>query len=105
MKSIVTAPLFLSRPSAPANPDDRQIGLELVATLTANRDRCVGLAANMIGYHKRVIIDLGLFSLVMYNPVLLDKREPYQTEEGCLSLTGTRPTTWPANLIRSATSF
>lgn len=94
MKPIVTDPLFLSQPSQLAAPQDRHIGQELVATLEANRDRCVGLAANMIGYQKRVIIiDLGLSSLVMYNPVLLAKRDPYQTEEGCLSLTGTRPTT------------
>lgn len=93
MKPIVTDPLFLSQPSQLATLQDRHIGQELVATLAANRDRCVGLAANMIGYQKRVIIiDLGLSSLVMYNPVLLAKQEPYQTEEGCLSLTGTRPT-------------
>lgn len=94
MTPIVTDPLFLSQPSQLATPQDRYIGRELVETLAANRDRCVGLAANMIGYQKRVIIiDLGLSSLVMYNPVLLAKQEPYQTEEGCLSLAGTRPTT------------
>lgn len=93
MTTIVTDPLFLSQPSQLATSEDRQIGQELVATLAANRERCVGLAANMIGYLKRVIvIDLGLSSLVMYNPVLLDKQEPYETEEGCLSLAGTRPT-------------
>lgn len=94
MKTIVTDPLFLSRPSTVAEQEDRHIGLELLATLAANKDRCVGLAANMIGYHKRVIvIDLGPTSLVMFNPVLLDKSGPYQTEEGCLSLVGSRSTT------------
>lgn len=94
VKTIVTDPLFLSQVSTEAGPSDRQIGLELQATLLANKDRCVGLAANMIGYQKRVIIiDLGPTNLVMFNPVLLSKSGPYQTEEGCLSLVGTRPTT------------
>lgn len=92
-KPIVTDVLFLQQKSQVASPADRHIGQELQETLLANKDRCVGLAANMIGYHKRVIIiDLGLTSLVMYNPVLLAASEPYQTEEGCLSLVGSRPT-------------
>ncbi|MGT2896699.1 peptide deformylase [Streptococcus entericus] len=94
MKSIVTDVFFLSQPSKPATKADRFIGQELQATLVANKDRCVGLAANMIGYHKRVIIiDLGLSSLVMFNPVLLSKSQPYETQEVCLSLSGSRQTT------------
>lgn len=93
-KPIVKDVFFLQQPSQPATPADRHIGQELIETLVANKDKCVGLAANMIGYQKRVIvIDLGVTSLVMYNPILLSKSEPYQTEEGCLSLFGTRPTT------------
>lgn len=93
IKPIVRDILFLQQPSQPATKADRYIGQELEATLQANKTTCVGLAANMIGYQKRVIIiDLGVTSLVMYNPLLLDKRQPYQTEEGCLSLLGTRPT-------------
>ena len=62
-------------------------------TLLANRDTCVGLAANMIGVQKRVIIfNLGLVPMVMFNPVLLSSEGPYETEEGCLSLTGVRST-------------
>lgn len=93
-KPIVKDIFFLQQKSQEATPADRHIGQELRATLQAHKDACVGLAANMIGYHKRVIIiDLGLTSLVMYNPRLLDKKAPYQTEESCLSLVGSRPTT------------
>lgn len=94
IKPIVKDIFFLQQVSQEATKTDRHIGQELRATLAANKANCVGLAANMIGYHKRVIIiDLGLTSLVMYNPRLLDKKEPYQTEESCLSLVGSRPTT------------
>jgi len=63
-------------------------------TLLANRETCVGLAANMIGVQKRVIIfNLGLVPMVMFNPILLSYKGPYETEEGCLSLTGVRSTT------------
>ena len=62
-------------------------------TLLANRETCVGLAANMIGVQKRVIIfNLGLVPMVMFNPVLKSFSGPYETEEGCLSLVGVRPT-------------
>ena len=62
-------------------------------TLTANRDRCVGMAANMIGIRKRIIIvNMGFLNVVMYNPVIVKKDTPYETEEGCLSLEGVRKT-------------
>ena len=62
---------------------------DLQDTLLANRETCVGLAANMIGVQKRVIIfNLGLVPMVMFNPILLSYKGPYETEEGCLSLTG-----------------
>ena len=62
--------------------------------MLAHQDACVGLAANMIGVQKRIIIvSLGFCHLVMYNPVLISKAKPYQAEESCLSLEGSRPTT------------
>ena len=62
-------------------------------TLRANQDHCVGMAANMIGVKKKIIIvNLGIMNVVMYNPVIVKKDTPYETEEGCLSLTGVRKT-------------
>lgn len=93
IRKIVRDTLFLSQPSCEASQADSGIGQDLLDTLLANRERCVGLAANMIGYHKRVIvIMMGDLPLVMFNPEVLAKAKPYQTEEGCLSLDGTRPT-------------
>lgn len=90
---IVKDPIFLEQVSSPAEPADIRIGKELQEMLAANRETCLGLAANMIGYHKRVIIiSLGFMDLVMYNPRLVSKKAPYETQEGCLSLTGMRPT-------------
>ena len=68
-------------------------------TLEANREGCVGMAANMIGVKKRVIIvNMGLVDLVMFNPVLLKADTPYEAEEGCLSLVGVRKTTRYQNI-------
>ena len=68
-------------------------------TLRANQERCVGMAANMIGVKKRIIIvNLGIMNVVMYNPVIVKKDTPYETEEGCLSLTGVRKTTRYQNI-------
>ena len=93
-KKIVTDILFLSQKSQPASQKDLPLATDLQDTLQANRETCVGLAANMIGVQKRVIIfNLGLVPLVMFNPILLSYKGPYKTEEGCLSLTGVRPTT------------
>ena len=84
---------FLGQKADPADPSDRSIGKDLQDTLAANKDRCVGMAANMIGVKKRIIIvSMGLMDLVMFNPVILKKDTPYETEEGCLSLEGTRKT-------------
>ena len=64
-----------------------------------NREGCVGMAANMIGVRKRVIIvNMGFVDIVMFNPVLLKKDTPYETEEGCLSLVGVRKTTRYQNI-------
>ena len=93
-KEIEKDVLFLSQVSQPASQDDLYLARELQDTLLANRDSCVGLAANMIGERKRVIIfNLGLVPMVMFNPVLKSFEGSYETEEGCLSLTGVRPTT------------
>ena len=78
---------------------DLSVGQDLQDTLAANRDRCVGMAANMIGIKKRIIIvNAGFINLVMYNPVLLKKDTPYETVEGCLSLEGVRKTTRYQNI-------
>ena len=68
-------------------------------TLRANQDHCVGMAANMIGVKKKIIIvNMGIMNVVMYNPVIVKKDTPYETEEGCLSLTGVRKTTRYQNI-------
>lgn len=93
VRQIVKDTFFLSRKSEPASREDLDIGIDLKDTLAANREVCVGMAANMIGIRKRVIIiNMGLFDIVMFNPVLLKKDTPYETEEGCLSLEGVRQT-------------
>ena len=94
IKSIVKDVLFLKRKSEPATRSDQTVGADLIDTLEAHKDHCVGMAANMIGVSKRIIIArIGPFPIVMYNPVLLYTEGPYETEEGCLSLEGTRKTT------------
>ena len=68
-------------------------------TLRANQDHCVGMAANMIGVKKKIIIvNMGIMNVVMYNPVIVKKDTPYETEEGCLSLSGVRKTTRYQNI-------
>ena len=92
-KKIVKDILFLSQVSQPASQEDLYLARDLQDTLLTNRETCVGLAANMIGVQKRVIIfNLGFVPVVMFNPVLLSFEGPYETEEGCLSLVGVRPT-------------
>ena len=93
VKPIMRDVFFLAQKSEPATKEDLQIGRDLMDTLQANRERCVGMAANMIGVKKNIIIiNMGLMDVVMFNPVLLKKDTPYETEEGCLSLDGVRPT-------------
>ena len=85
---------FLSQKSQPATKKDMQVITDLQDTLEANKDRCIGMAANMIGVKKRVIIvNVGFFNLIMVNPRITKKSFPYETEEGCLSLEGVRKTT------------
>ena len=94
-KTIMKDPLFLSQKSTAADPKtDAQVVRDLQDMLRANRDRCVGMAANMIGVKKNIIIvAIGPMDLVMLNPRITEKQGPYETEEGCLSHTGTKKTT------------
>ena len=99
IKSIVRDVFFLGQKSDPATRQDLAVGQDLMDTLAANRDRCVGMAANRIGVRKRVIIvAVGPAAIVMYNPVIVKKDTPFDTEEGCLSLTGVRKTTRYQNI-------
>ncbi len=94
VREIVTNEKFLKQPSQAVKPDDINIADDLRDTLAAHSSHCVGMAANMIGYKKNmIIVSLGMLSIVMVNPRITKKEDPYQTEEGCLSLTGTRSTT------------
>ena len=94
VRPIIKDVFFLGQKSIPATRTDIPIGKDLQDTLDANRADCVGMAANMIGVRKNVIIvSMGLADVVMFNPILLKKESPYETEEGCLSLPGVRKTT------------
>lgn len=94
IKPIVKDVMFLSLKSEKATPADRQVITDLQDTLAAHRDTCVGLAANMIGVRKNIIIvSMGVLDMVMVNPKITKKLKPYETEEGCLSLEGTRKIT------------
>lgn len=93
VKQIVRDVIFLGQKSEPATKADLQVGRDLQDTLKANRDRCVGMAANMIGVKKNIIIiSMGELDIVMFNPVIVSKSVLYETEEGCLSLEGVRKT-------------
>lgn len=94
IKPIVKDVMFLGQKSQRATEADKQIIADLQDTLKAHRDGCVGMAANMIGYKKNVIIvSMGFVDMIMINPVITKKSGAFQTEEGCLSLAGVRPTT------------
>ena len=99
IRPIVKDVFFLGQKSEPATRQDLPVGQDLMDTLRANQDRCVGMAANMIGVRKKVIIvNMGIMNVVMYNPVIVKKDTPFETEEGCLSLTGVRRTTRYQNI-------
>ncbi len=94
VKPIIRDENFLRIPSVEATKADLSLGQDLKDTLMANRQRCVGMAANMIGVSKRVIIAMiNGKATVMFNPVIVSKKDPYSTSEGCLSLDGERSTT------------
>ncbi|MBQ3842375.1 MAG: peptide deformylase [Ruminiclostridium sp.] len=89
IREIVHDPVFLAMKSAPATPEDLQTAADLLDTLTANRETCVGMAANMIGVLKRIIVfDNGGSYMTMFNPEIIKCGKPYSTSEGCLSLIG-----------------
>ena len=93
IKPIMKDVFFLGQKSEPATKDDLPISKDLMDTLAANRSGCVGMAANMIGIKKRIIIiNMGFVDMIMFNPVLISKDTPYEAEEGCLSLVGVRKT-------------
>ena len=93
IRTIMKDPIFLAQKSVPAAKEDLQVAQDLLDTLTAHKDGCVGMAANMIGVSKRIIVfdNEGIY-MVMFNPEIVKCAEPYEAEEGCLSLTGTRKT-------------
>ena len=89
VKELMHDPIFLSRKSEPAVAADLQTARDLLDTLTAHKDTCVGMAANMIGVCKRIIVfDNGGTDMVMLNPEIVKQSGAYETEEGCLSLLG-----------------
>lgn len=93
IRPIMRDVFFLGQKSEPATKEDLHIGRDLQDTLRANRERCVGMAANMIGVKKNIIIvNMGIINMVMFNPVIIKRDTPYETEEGCLSLDGVRKT-------------
>lgn len=94
IRQIVKDELFLAQKSEPATKADVNIITDLMDTLRANTKHCVGMAANMIGIKKRIIafcVDVAIVPMI--NPVIINKSSPYETEEGCLSLSGVRKTT------------
>lgn len=93
VKEIVHDPIFLAQKSQLADLSDLQTAQDLLDTLEANREGCVGMAANMIGVLKRIIVfDNEGKAELMFNPVIIKKSDSYETEEGCLSLSGVRKT-------------
>lgn len=94
IRSIVKDTFFLAQKAEEATKADLPLAGDMLDTLAANADRCVGMAGNMIGVRKRVIVaHADGRSIVMFNPVITAKLGPYETEEGCLSLSGMRKTT------------
>ena len=93
IREIVRDPIFLSQKSLEATEEDIPTAMDLIDTLRANMDRCVGMAANMIGRRKRIIaIARGPMVVAMLNPKIIGRSGEYETEEGCLSLEGVRKT-------------
>ena len=91
VREIMQDEAFLSQKAEPSTLEDLAVAQDLLDTLTAHKDGCVGMAANMIGVCKRIIVfdNEGKY-MVMFNPEIIKKSGPYEAEEGCLSLTGTR---------------
>lgn len=91
IRSVMHDPIFLAQKSVPATVDDLPVAQDLLDTLIANKEGCVGMAANMIGVLKRIIAfeDEGNYT-VLFNPEIVKCDQPYEAEEGCLSLPGVR---------------
>lgn len=93
IREICKDVIFLGQKAEPATPEDFPVAADLLETLAHHKEGCVGMAANMIGVNKRIIaFDNEGEYMVMFNPEILRKTGPYETEEGCLWLTGVRPT-------------
>ena len=93
IREICKDEAFLAQKVELATPADLQVAADLLDTLIHHKEGCVGLAANMIGVNKRIIaFDNDGSYMIMFNPQIIKKAEPYDTEEGCLSLSGVRPT-------------
>ncbi len=89
IKELAHDPIWLAQKSQIATKDDLQVARDLLDTLAAHKDSCVGMAANMIGINKRIIVfDCDGTYMTMMNPEIVSKSGPYETEEGCLSLLG-----------------
>ena len=89
VRELMHDPIFLARKSDPATGEDLEIARDLLDTLAFHKEGCVGMAANMIGVTKRIIVfDNEGSYMTMLNPVILKAGDPYETEEGCLSLLG-----------------
>ena len=93
IRPIMKDPVFLAQKAAPATKEDLPVAQDLFDTLSAHAEGCVGMAANMIGAAKRIIIfdDNGRYT-IMFNPEIIKWSQPYEAEEGCLSHPGTRKT-------------
>ena len=102
VREICRDEAFLAKESEPAAPGDLPAAEDLLETLEAHRDCCVGMAANMIGIRKCIIaLDCGGSPMVMFNPEIIRRAGPYEAEEGCLSLAGTRRTKrWESIKVR-----
>ena len=89
IRDVIHDPIFLGLKSGTATKEDLQLAQDLLDTLIANKEGCVGMAANMIGVRKRIIVfdNEGTY-MMMFNPKIIKKSEPYNAEEGCLSLLG-----------------
>lgn len=94
IKPINTNQLTLNQPAVKATPLDQNVITDLIDTIVANKEICVGMAANMIGVNKAIIVVMmGNLPVIMVNPQITNKQRPYTVSEGCLSLTGERSTT------------
>ena len=102
IRDICKDETFLAQKAEPATPDDLPVAADLLETLEHHKAGCVGMAANMIGVNKRIIaFDNEGTYMAMFNPEIVKKSGPYSAEEGCLSLTGVRPTKrWKSIKVR-----